>query len=369
MAEGKVIWRALVGLATIEEQMAGIKDLYEFGKRTGAMPDIIHHIPNMLVGLPKEYRENAPNCTSFILDQPEDWVKVVEAAPFTACFLDYHLSSPNGVETIINAIKVGAHYSGILAQFIWDYPGFTDEVAHLSEVVKALGIMATKWDDMFIVDSYLDDGIPAYCLDYSSYVGVALLERYIVTDLCGARYATGFGQLINNIKIKLAMKLALNDLLKRDDQPGLSHTYGNSIDHWDHDVDANYGITAQELLAEILLERKYRTGCAIMPIPITEKIAVPTIDVIKNIRAVAHRLEEMAPMWDELIDFAPVEKLRDVLKENGVKFFNNVLKGFKESGVDIEDPLQMLLVLKRFSPVKLEAAFHSSLEEPGGHRN
>lgn len=39
-------------------------------------------------------------------------------------------------------------------------------------------------------------------------------------------------------------------------------------------------------------------------------------------------------------------------------FFNNVLEGLREAGIDIEDPLEMILTLKHFDPVKFESAFH-----------
>ncbi|MGO0861819.1 cobalamin-dependent protein, partial [Clostridioides difficile] len=53
------------------------------------------------------------------------------------------------------------------------------------------------------------------------------------------------------------------------------------------------------------------------------------------------------------------------LIDKGTKFFNNILDEFKKSGVDIEDPLQMIVMIKRFNPCKFEESFHPSIEEFG----
>ena len=220
--------------------------------------------------------------------------------------------------------------------------------------------MSAKKDDMFIVDTYLDDGIPGYCMDYASFIGYALLEKYIVTELCGARYVASFGQLWSDSKMKMGALLALSDLLKTEDQPGVGYLYGNSIDHWKEHIAGNYGITASEYLMQILVERKYKTGAAIQTIPITEQIAVPTVEVVEDILAVCNRLEERAHEWDCLMDFTEIEKYRDNFKRYGTQFFNNILEGFSAAGIDIKDPLQIIWTLRKMDPLRFELMFHPS---------
>ena len=65
------------------------------------------------------------------------------------------------------------------------------------------------------------------------------------------------------------------------------------------------------------------------------------------------------------MDFTPLEKLRDDLIEKGTLFFNNVMTALEQAGVDIEDPLQMIVVLKRFNPVRFEQSFHPSTQNGG----
>jgi len=134
---------------------------------------------------------------------------------------------------------------------------------------------------------------------------------------------------------------------------------------WDHDIDSNYGPSVQEMLLETLVIKKYKMCMSINPVSITEKVAVPTLQDLLNITAAGIRTEEKADEWDDLVDFTLLEEIRDVMAEKGTAFFNNVLEGFKESGIDVEDPLQMIMVLKNFNYSRFETFFHPSVIEKG----
>lgn len=54
MREGKIDWNILLGLATLEDQIEGIKELHEFSERNGFELHDIQCIPSGVVGLPKE---------------------------------------------------------------------------------------------------------------------------------------------------------------------------------------------------------------------------------------------------------------------------------------------------------------------------
>ena len=175
--EGKIYWSLLMGLATMEDELAAVQKIDEFQKRTGFKLGSLLHIPSGNVALPKEYRENAPKTTSFILEDLDDWLALRNAAPIDISLNDHHLICPNSIETTVNALKAGAVRVGSFGQFLWDYPGFTDNVKRYSDMVTSLGIMASKRDDMFCVETYLDDSFPGYFMDCASYVGYALIEQ------------------------------------------------------------------------------------------------------------------------------------------------------------------------------------------------
>lgn len=358
--QGKIYWNILLGLATLEDQIEGIQKFHQFVERTGMEVSCIQQIPSGLVALPPEYRDKAPQTTSFVINGSEDYQAIVAAAPFEITFNDYHLVSPNALASTIDALKAGSPRIGDFTQFFWGYPGFNDDLGRFIDVVKAVGIMASKHDEDFACETYLDDGFPAYFLDCSSYVGYAMLEHYIVTKLCGARYVISFGGLLSEGETRMAVAMALDKALSTPEWPVLTYINSSTNLQWDHDIHGNYGVSCQEFLFEILVERKYRMCMGINPVSITEKIKVATVDDLLNILAAGKRCEEMAPYWEKFIDFTRLEEMRDVMVEQGQIFFNNVLAGFKAAGIDIEDPLEMLLALKKFNPVKFEQAFHST---------
>ena len=57
--------------------------------------------------------------------------------------------------------------------------------------------------------------------------------------------------------------------------------------------------------------------------------------------------------------------MRDLLIEKGTAFYNNAMNAFQEAGVNINDPLEMIVVLKHFDPVRFEQEFSPSLQEYG----
>ncbi|HYE67572.1 MAG TPA: cobalamin-dependent protein, partial [Anaerovoracaceae bacterium] len=355
---GKIYFNMLLGLATLEEQIEAIKTVFEFNRKTGLTVDSIQTIPSGLVALPKKYREKAPSTTSYVTDGFSDYQEQVEAAPIEVTFNDYHLSSPDCLETTIFALKAGSAVIGEFSQYLWDYPGFDDDEKRFSDMVRALGVMASKRDEKFMVKTYLDDGFAGYFIDCTSYVGYAMLEHYICTKLCGARYIIAYGGLLSENETRMGIALALHELLSTEDQPALFYINSSTNLQWDHDIHGNYGVSVQELLFAMLVEKRYKIGLGVNPVSITEKIKVPTLMELLDILSAGKRAEEMAEQWLPYMDFTRLEKMRDVMVKQGMQFFDNVMTGFKAAGIDTEDPLEMILTLKKFNPIKFEQTFH-----------
>lgn len=357
IASGGLQWSMIMGLASLEDQIAGLEFLHRFGEDTGVVMDRGLIIPNWVTGLPERLRERAPKGTSFVLGGLEDHVRIAQAAPIMPCFNDFHIGSPAAVPNTMAAIQSGGSYTGVLAQFIWNLPYVESDIETVAENVKAIAIVAQKWSDGVVVDSYLDDGMPAEFADNVSMIGYACLERYVVEELCGARYATGFGQLISDIPTKIAIWLALAEVLKAD-HPPLSYLYGNTLDASQTVVNGNYGISAAEIVAFTLTERRYRTGVAFLPNPITEGLQVPTVQEIADIHASARSAALKARELEDLVDFTTIETDRGVLVQQGTQFFRNALARLPEFGVDVRDPLQLLLGMRRLGAQRLEQLCH-----------
>ncbi|MGI6005961.1 MAG: cobalamin B12-binding domain-containing protein [Ruminococcus sp.] len=360
MKEGKIYWNILLGLATLEEQVEAEKQLYEFSRRTGMQIHSIQSIPSGLVALPPEYRENAPATTSYEMYTPEDYEAQQGACPIDVSFNDYHLASPNGLANTIMAIESGSPTIGEFCQFNWDFYGYSDDVERICNMVRALGVVASKKDEYFEVKTYLDDGYAGYFMDCASYIGYAMLEHYICTTLCGARYVIGFGGLLSENDTRCAIAMALHKVLSTEDQPVLRYLNGSTNLQWDHDIHGNYGVSVPEMLFEILVEKKYHMGLGVNPVSITEKIKVPTLQELEDIFAAGKRAEEKADEWIPYFNFEPLEKMRDEMAEKGRQLFENSLEGFRLAGIDTADPVEMLLVLMAMNPIRYEQMFHAT---------
>lgn len=366
--QGKLSWKINMGLASVEEEAAGLKAAEKFNEETGLRISFAHQLPKNIIGVPKDKRENIPSALGFDLDEPEDWLKITMASTVQPVFADNHLGWPNAVYTTINSIAAGSTYTGLFGFFHQVAPGCPDEVWNMNENVKALGICAAKYDEKVVVNSNMDDSAPAYFLDFASYLAWGKLERYIVSDLCKVRYSYSFGNFTTNLIHKAAMWLAASDTFKKDDQPGIGFIYPNTVDHWDHHIHANYGFQIPEALLAILLEKKFKTGATFISVPITEKITIPTVPEMLDMTGACQRAEESAVYYEKLMNWTEIEMLRDQIEDFSEKMYRNILNGLKESGVDITNPIELMVVLKRIDPTAFEKMFHPSVANDGNHQ-
>lgn len=354
--KGHITWQMIMGLSSVDEQVEALKYLYEWGKKTGVVIDRCTIIPNMRMGLPEEMWDKAPKGTSFMLESLEDYVRIIQAAPIQPTFGDFHIGSPASVRNVTNALRAGAGYIGTLSQYSWDYPYWKDDVAQVVEVVKAIGIMAEKRKDNIIVYSYESDGMPSQFMDWASVIGYVRLEKYIVDELCGANYAIGYGGLTGNIPVKIANWLALYDVLRADHNV-ISFIYGNTIDVTE-DASSNYAIVTAEVIPFVITEQIYKTGASLLLVPAQEMVRVPTKEEIAEVFKVARVAQTRAKDYEKMLDFSYVNEMRSLLADKGNQFFMNIKRGLPELGVDIADPVQVLLSVRRLGAAKLEELFH-----------
>lgn len=358
---GELILMPQTGVSTVDEQVKALKEIYSVCLKRGLDIGIIIVTSNMLNGLPLKNREGAPKGTSFLLESLEDFERIVDACPILPAIADHMLGSPNSVSNTINCLKAGLPYVGTFSQYIWDYPYWDDDISHVIEVVKALGIMKSKWDQGAAVGSYVEDGPSASMIDYASAVGYVLFEQYVVEILCGARYSTGLGGLMSNIPNKMAVWMAIHEVLHdyEKSESSVGHIEGNTLDQVT-DPNTNWGISMTDFIPYAYFEQKYITGAAYNPKPVMEAIRVPTINEMIDVCLACGMAMKKIPEFVEfkMFDDTEILKLSKVLAENGRKFFKNMIKGFSEMGVDIKDPLQMLLASRRLGGAKLEEMFH-----------
>jgi hypothetical protein len=69
------------------------------------------------------------------------------------------------------------------------------------------------------------------------------------------------------------------------------------------------------------------------------------------------RVEKEARLLFPHVNFDQVETLAVRTLEGGEKFFESTLAGLKESGVNVRDPLELLLALRNIGAGRLERMF------------
>jgi hypothetical protein len=370
---GNVQFVAQMGLANVEEQVAATKELYERCKTRGTDVGVMIVTSNWVNGLPHgDLRSKAPKGTSFILDGPEDFARVAQAAPILPLFADNMVGTPNSVSNVINALKAGAPGVGTMSQYTWNYPYWHDDVGQVVATVKALGILASKRVEGAGIGSYMGDGTSAGFIDHASEVGYCLLEQYIVEKLCGARYMTGLGGLISHIPSKMATWLAVNDVLREalgTDDIVMVHVEGNTLEV-SEDAQSNFGLVLADFLPYAILERKYKTGAFYSAKPVMEAVRVPTVTEIADVVLACAAGLRKVPEFEaaRIFNETEINKLKRILVSNGKKFFRNILKGLPEMGIDINDPVQVLLAVRRLGGAKLEQLYHPGERDPHKYR-
>ncbi len=371
LAEGKQTWQLLIGLATLEEEIEAIRKIDEFNREYAALGMEIagvQSIPSQIVGLPHEYWETFPKQTSYEMRDPADWKAHSDAAPIQVAWQDFHLACPASLQTTINALEAGTDRLGCFSTLIWEYPGYHDEVNRFSDMVRSLGILSTKKDRCIDVVTYPEDGLPGFFLDVVSWVGYMMIEHYIAVNLCDTLFSVSYGGLLTEIRLRMAFALAAHKLFSDPDHPGVVYYNGGTVDQIDRRVNANYGTSVPEMLMQVLLNLKYNLPVIISPTAVTEALRTPSLDELLDIAAAGMRAESKAQEWLPIVDFAPIEAMSEELIEKGTKFYDNVMNGFREAGVDVGDPLQMIVMLKRINAARFEQCFHPSLEEFGSFK-
>lgn len=344
-----------VGLNTWADTRVALENIYESCLSRGVRPpDRFNLLAERRMGLPKDLRAAAPAETGPVLWTGQDWWELTHTVPIQPEAADNMIGGPGSVENVIDALRVGVTYIGVLSQYSWRWPYWDDEVAQLQSVLTAGGVLSAFRADGVVFDSYLEDGYPGVFHDYASYIGWAMLERYVSEELIGAAYSSSWGGLTQNPVIKSAVTLALEAV--NPDRVPTAFLQGDTIGNTT-DFDSNFGVLVNDLLFMKLTDMRYRLGGAPLAVPVTEAERIPSWAEIATVQVVSRRVDEYVPMVTGAIDWRHIEDLRDRLVSGGRHFFNSALSSMKEMGVDTQDPARVLLIMKRLGAAKCEEMF------------
>ena len=344
-----------IGLKTWDETARALELIHRETERRGFRIDRYQLNLDRRMGLPRSLWDKVPKETGPMLETPADWRGTTGTVPIQPHLGDMMIGSPMSVDNARAALEAGVTYIGNMSQFGWKYPAWPgDDVEQVAETIKALGLMASKIEDDVVLHSYLDDGYCAQFKDYCSYVGWALLESYLINDVIGARVAITYGGLTHNPMTKAAMILALESV-----KPSGTHSpfyHGNTTAYGD-DLDPNFAVLSLDVLYIMLAQLHTGSATPTLPIPVTEALRIPSWEEIVQAHTIARRIANDAERLMVAIDWPRIEQSRDELVAGGRQFYDNLMNGFSDLGVDLEDPMQMLLLIRRLGGAELERRF------------
>ena len=353
--DSQIMFHAHIGLGSWEATAEALTYLNKAIRSCDNIVDRAGICLDRRMGLPLEYRDKIPAETGPMLETENDWMKVGRIVPIQPHMGDFMIGFPASVENTINALKAGVTTIGNLSQFFsHEVPMWQDTVATTVETIKAISIMGTLREQGTLMHSYLEDGYGALFCDCATTAGWAYLEKYIVGDLLGAKLAHCIGGLTTDPVKRAGWVFALDEI--HDHQCIGSMIYGDTLS-FTADYNINRGLVSEYLLWDILTQLECPTGHAVQPLPVTEALRVPSAEEIAEAQILGRRVEETARRLKPHMDFSDAYAFSDKIVSAGKMIFDNALAGLKEADVDIEDPIQLLYVLKKLGPAIFEEMF------------
>ena len=360
--DNRVMFHAHIGLNSWEATADALAYLDRVTQESGKTVDRAGICLDRRMALPRELRDGIPAETGPMLETESDWFKVGCDIPIQPHMGDFMIGFPASVENTVNALKAGVTTIGNLSQFFsHEAPGWTDTVATTAETVKAISVMGALRENGALVHSYLEDGFGALFCDCATTAGWAYLEKYIIEDLLGAKLSHCIGGLTTDPVKRSGWIFALNDIHER--QCIGSMVYGDTLS-FTADYNINRGLVGEYLLWDIMTQLKCPTGHAVLSLPVTESLRIPSAEEIAEAQIFGHRIEDSARRLLQHVDFSAARAFADKVTTAGKRIFNDALTGLKEAGVNHEDPVELLFVLKKLGPALFEEMFGAGKPNP-----
>lgn len=362
MREGRIMYHCHIGMSSWKDTAAALRELYRYTTSAGYVQDRAGICLDRRMALPGGMRSSAPAETGPMLEDVSDWMAVASTVPIQPHMGDFMIGFPSSTENTAYALQAGVTTVGNLSQFFsHEAPLWKDKAYTAVETVKAIALMGAFRERGTLVHSYLDDGFGALFFDCATIAGWALLEKYIVEDLLGAKLAHCMGGLISDPIKRSGWVFALDEI--HDGDCVGSMFFGDTIS-FTKNFDLNRALVAEYLMWDIMTQLACPTGHAVLPMPVTEAVRVPTLEEIIEAQTFARRIEPAARRMLPHFDFSAPKAFARKVVDEGRSVFRKALEGLSECGVDVRDPVRLLYVLKRLGPAAFEQMFGAGPAEP-----
>ena len=356
--DGHIMYHAHIGMNDAEATVNALKHIDLVAKENDFRIDRAGFALDRRMGLPAERRDAQPAETGPMLANHTQWNQLAQCADIQPHMGDFMIGQPASVINTAHALRAGCTTIGNLSQFFtFEAPGWRDTKFTTVETIKAIAMLGKLRDRGTLLHSYLEDGYGALFKSCATIAGWAYLEKYIVEELLGAKLSHCIGGLTSDPIKRAGWIFALDKI--HDGECVGSMIYGDTIS-FNADFTHNRGVVAEYLLWDILAQMHCPTGHAVLPLPVTEAIRIPSAEEIAEAHCLGHRIEQSAKRMLPHVDFTAAHVFAEGICVDGKKVFENALVGLLDCGVDIRNPLQMLFVLKRLGPAAFETLFSTS---------
>ena len=358
--QGRVMMHAQIGFRAPDKSRRAYAEIWEAVDQAGHRVDRYGICLDWSMGYPRARRKDMPRGTGLIMAEIEDWIAMTRMAPVAPHFGDFVIGTPAAFENTVAALLAGSTSIGNLGQyFAFRQPHWDDDVFTTAESLKAIALTAAQPVEV-IVHSSLDDGFASLFTDLACSLGAILLEQYIVDELCSGHSSYSFGNTYARPYTRHAFQRAAQKITRT---PG-TMIYGATTMYGENHAE-NYAALVTYLRIDIHGQKTRPAGHAVNPTPVTEAQRIPDIDEIIDAHLLANRLVELEEPLHGLYRDEDVDPIADRIVAGGRRFKENVLAGFQEAGIDIKNPFEMLLAIRRVGSKRLEELFGPGVLAPG----
>ncbi|MDH3630491.1 MAG: hypothetical protein OER98_05155 [Gammaproteobacteria bacterium] len=360
MRDNRIMYHAHIGMNDIEATAQSIGRIHQQLSTQGFRLDRAGFAIDRRMGLPAANRSAAAAETGPMLTREEDWHSLAQSAPIQPHLGDFMIGQPASVANTVQALRIGCTTIGNLSQFFtFEAPGWSDTAATAAQTYQAMALLGEFRNQGAMLHSYLEDGYGALFRNCSTLAAWAMLERYIVEELIGARLTHCIGGLTQDPIKRVGWVLALQKI-HRGEHVG-SMIYGDTLS-FGAEFEKNRAVTAEYLLWDILAQLHAPSGHAVLPLPVTEAIRIPSADEIIEAQMFGRQVEASARRLYPHVDFSAAETFAATVCRQGSEIFQNALMGLADMGLDTDNPLQMLYVLKKLGAHQFEQLFNADID-------
>ena len=355
IADRQIMYHAHIGMNDADATVTALQSIDHAARQGNYCIDRAGFALDRRMGLPPERRDSLPAETGPILASDGDWRAFAHCADIQPHMGDFMIGQPASLTNTAHALRAGCTTIGNLSQFFtFEAPGWYDTLSTTRNTTQAIALLGALREHGTLLHSYLEDGYGALFKDCATVAAWAYLEKYIVEDLLGAKLAHCIGGLTSD-PIKRAGWIFALDNIHDGDCIG-SMFYGDTIS-FTTDFSHNRGVVAEYLLWDILAQMRCPTGHAVLPLPVTEAVRIPSAEEIADAQNLGRRIESSARRLYPHIDFSAAQHFADGICASGKQIFDTALAGLAHSAVDIRNPLQLLYVLKKLGAAAFEQLF------------